>query len=175
MECPVCMEEMDGKKVVSLCSHVCCSTCTVRIITQSGGRQFPCSICRRTVSFLIISNPEGPDQQEQDTIRRYNQRFGDNRSYIQMMRDLPYLLDTFYQQVVSTRGAILLSSLSVLGYILGAIIYTLSPFDLVPEAVFGLFGLIDDAIAILLTLISIATFVHQTLMQQNERILQRRR
>lgn len=39
--------------------------------------------------------------------------------------------------------------------------YLLSPFDLIPEAVFGVFGLLDDLLAFLLFLFFLAVVVRQ--------------
>ncbi len=45
-------------------------------------------------------------------------------------------------------------------YVMLLIILILSPFDLLPEAIFGIFGLIDDIIMIILLLVIISNIYY---------------
>ena len=46
------------------------------------------------------------------------------------------------------------------------IIYLLSPFDILPEFVFGLLGLVDDLIIIVMMLMSLATWYRAAVGEQ---------
>ena len=50
----------------------------------------------------------------------------------------------------------LLSRLYIILVMLAAVAYFLSPFDLIPEMVFGIFGYIDDIIAVFFVLVHVA-------------------
>ncbi|KAA3670147.1 uncharacterized protein DEA37_0013627, partial [Paragonimus westermani] len=60
------------------------------------------------------------------------------------LRDLPTLARALTQLLFSSEGAIVLlhSRLVFLG--ICVLLYILSPFDLIPEIVTGIFGLLDD-------------------------------
>lgn len=40
--------------------------------------------------------------------------------------------------------------------IIGALFYFISPFDIIPEAIFGVIGLVDDLVIILIAVFSVA-------------------
>jgi uncharacterized membrane protein YkvA (DUF1232 family) len=50
--------------------------------------------------------------------------------------------------------------------LIGLILYILSPIDLIPEYIFGIFGIIDDVI-VFLTLIFLFSMAYYTHLQQN--------
>ena len=76
--------------------------------------------------------------------------------------------------VVETRGVVLVRSIYFGFYILSAIFYLLSPFDIIPEAVFGLFGLLDDVIYVLLMMVFLSRTFYELLRDQNEERLRAR-
>mmetsp|Transcript_1242 Transcript_1242/g.1641 ORF Transcript_1242/g.1641 Transcript_1242/m.1641 type:complete len:121 (+) Transcript_1242:303-665(+) len=120
-------------------------------------------MCRRQISFLIIGDEAGPSEAEKDSIRAYNARFGHERSLWDKIRDVPFLMSIFTDEIVNSFGRVLLGRLDVALTILAMIVYLLSPFDLVPEAVFGLIGLIDDVMCFLGGLFILANSFNQIL------------
>lgn len=54
-----------------------------------------------------------------------------------MIRDLPVLLRWFWGELISRRGWMLLRGARVLLALLSGCLYLFSPFDFIPEAVFG--------------------------------------
>lgn len=115
-------------------------------------------MCRRNISFFIISDEGGPSDAELDIIRTYNSRFGEHRGFIERIRDAPFMINTLIAEIVSTRGLIIYRMLWAVMCILSSIAYVLSPFDLIPEAIFGLVGLIDDIFYVLCALIYCANY-----------------
>ena len=52
-------------------------------------------------------------------------------------------------------------------FVFGGLIYLISPLDLLPEAVFGIVGFIDDAAVVLIVLATCAEKVRDVLVQGN--------
>lgn len=81
-------------------------------------------------------------------VRDYNERFsGAPRSLMSRLRDVPMLLRWLWGDIRARR--LLFASVFVLRIVLlvlGGLVYLLLPVDLLPEAVFGLFGLMDDVL-----------------------------
>ena len=69
------------------------------------------------------------------------------------IRDLPVLLRHLWSFIWTGEGLTWLFRLRI--YTLGAMagVYLLSPFDIVPEAVFGIIGILDDIIILALFLL----------------------
>jgi len=70
--------------------------------------------------------------------------------------DLPTLLRHCVSEVFSLGGLIWMFRLRVLLCCLFALLYLISPLDILPEAVFGFFGLLDDVFVVLLVTIYIS-------------------
>ena len=82
---------------------------------------------------------------QKDTIRQYNQRHSEaNRGLIQMIWNAQFLLEHFWEEVIASRGRVFFTSGRLVIYGLMTLFYLLSPFDLVPEAIFGILGFADD-------------------------------
>ncbi|VDK66977.1 unnamed protein product, partial [Onchocerca ochengi] len=63
---------------------------------------------------------------------------------IDYIRDLPVLVPYMIRAVISVNGLMYMFRIRVFLCLLGMAIYILSPFDILPEAVFGLLGMVDD-------------------------------
>jgi RING finger protein 170 len=73
------------------------------------------------------------------------------------VRDMPFLLSRFFMEVRNTHGTILLQHIHFIAYIICLIVYLLSPFDLVPEMIFGAIGFIDDLIVVVYVVVAISS------------------
>jgi RING finger protein 170 len=71
-------------------------------------------------------------------------KFSEDRTFVDYLFDFPYLFRQFLQEVSLTRGAVIYKNCFFVCVILGTLLYVVSPFDLIPEAVFGVLGLVDD-------------------------------
>lgn len=67
--------------------------------------------------------------------------------------DVPMLLWHMWRALFTLRGLVLLRLTLLLSFLL---LYTLSPLDILPEAAFGLLGLLDDLLVILIVLLTIS-------------------
>ena len=56
-------------------------------------------------------------------------------------------------------------------YVLGGFLYVISPFDIIPEAVFGIVGLIDDLVLVIGVLVLVTSGFRNILLQINNQAL----
>ena len=116
-----------------------------------------CPVCRARISLLMTS-PAFMDATMRGSIAEFNRRFsGQPRSVrgvafcgradalqvLEHIRDVPALLRRLWMEVRQGNVATLLGGsvlLHTLLTLLMAVVYTLMPFDIVPEAVFGIIG-----------------------------------
>ena len=103
-----------------------------------------------------------------DFIRRYNGDYGGQRGFYDFMFDSPFLVRQFILEIRNTRGGILLQHKYLVCYFVLLLIYLVSPVDLIPELVFGVFGYIDDFAFIVLFLIGLATTFMSILTNRNQ-------
>lgn len=79
--------------------------------------------------------------------------------------DVPILLRHLWQELFSDRGPLLIRRLYLV-YVAGLLLlYLLSPFDIIPESVFGVIGLLDDLVLLLIAAVYIA-FVYRAVLTQ---------
>ena len=122
----------------------------------------PCPYCRQRITIILPyfsdaekNSAEPNDVETRDKIKTdvytYNRRYsGEPRSVVEQVRDLPMLLRHLVVYLFSGEGLHFAYQLRVLVLALFWIVYLLSPLDLLPEAVFGLIGLLDDLVIFLL-------------------------
>ena len=75
--------------------------------------------------------------------------------FLETVRDLPILFRHLLNEVFSEGGFLYLYRLRVSLLILVGVVYLLSPLDIVPDAAFGILGLIDDILVILVVCVFI--------------------
>ena len=78
------------------------------------------------------------------------------------------------QEIRATNGLILLSRCRFLLYIIGFLIYFLSPLDLIPELSFGLFGMVDDMLVLGYVVVAITGFFYNILVERNNQQIRAR-
>ena len=103
-----------------------------------------------------------------DFIRRYNGDYGGQRGFYDFMFDSPFLVRQFIREIRNTNGRILLQHPYLVGYFVLLMIYLISPIDLLPELVFGIFGYIDDFAFIVLFLVGIGITFMKILTNRND-------
>lgn len=86
------------------------------------------------------------------------------------LRDTPTILRQLVRRYSSLQIAMVsFSSLRMLVMALSAAAYVLSPLDLVPEAIFGVFGLIDDVLIAALAALSVAALARTQILNAIQR------
>lgn len=173
-DCSICLGEA-SYAIETNCGHVYCGQCivayynTIRsssVTTVINAFDTPtCPMCRQRMTVLLLyfseSERNTADLEEVErrnllieSVRDYNRRYsGEPRSLGEHIRDLPVLLRHLWSFLQTGEGLTWVFRLRI--YILGAlaVVYLLSPFDIVPEAVFGIIGILDDIIILALFLL----------------------
>ncbi|VDP30210.1 unnamed protein product [Soboliphyme baturini] len=155
--CPICLGAITCPALTN-CGHCFCATC---IVHYWKFRAYPgtirCPICRSRVS-LLLTDGTLRDASNMNDIRRdindYNRRFsGEPRPFLDYLRDVPVLIPHLCRQFFSWNGLVVMFRFRIVVCVLAALVYALSPFDLIPEACFGILGFLDDAFVFVLLLI----------------------
>ena len=87
------------------------------------------------------------------------------QEYIQ---DLPTLLRHALSALFSAEGMVFMFRFRIILCLAFALVYICLPFDLLPEFVFGVFGLIDDIIVVLMFAVYITIVYRDTLGNPTE-------
>ena len=82
------------------------------------------------------------------------------------LRDLPTLLRHCFRELFTAGGLVMMFRLRILVLFIFAILYFLSPLDIIPEAVFGIFGFLDDLFILLLLGIYVSLIYRNVVAQR---------
>jgi len=181
-DCAICL----GEATLALetnCGHVYCGNCILEVWRRSNALQATlCPYCRQRVTIMLPYF----SQEERDTadlteieqrsallaeVHTYNRRYsGEPRTLMEMIRDLPVLLRHLVHYLFSGEGLHLAFQLRVAVLAAMWLLYLLSPLDLIPEAVFGLVGLLDDLVIFLLISMYLTFFFRQIMANMGENL-----
>ena len=139
----------------------------------SGLSAMSCPYCRQRVTILLTyfsederNTAEPAEIETRDRIleeaNQYNRRFsGEPRSLMEHLRDLPVLLRHLWTALWTGEG--LQTAFQIRVAVLGLVwlAYFISPLDLLPEALFGIVGLLDDLFIFILISMHITYFFRQ--------------
>ncbi|XP_064477098.1 E3 ubiquitin-protein ligase RNF170-like isoform X1 [Ornithodoros turicata] len=167
-QCPICLGE-PHLPVETNCGHLFCAHCLVQYwqLGQWGTRPVRCPVCRQQVSVMLRCFQSGPEPERSQLLRSvndYNRRFsGEPRPWMDHLRDLPTLLRHVMSEFFSMGGLMYMFRLRIVLCFVAAIMYLVSPLDIIPEAVFGLLGLLDDMFVVLLLAIYVTVIYRRFL------------
>lgn len=85
---------------------------------------------------------------------------------IDRLRDVPTLLRHLFREMFSVGGLFWMFRIRILLCLVGAITYLASPLDILPEALFGLLGFLDDFFVILLLFVYISIMYREVVTQR---------
>ncbi|KAI1289544.1 E3 ubiquitin-protein ligase [Halotydeus destructor] len=167
-QCPVCLNE-PRLPVETNCGHLFCANCIV-VYWRHANWMGPvrCPVCRTEVSVILTcfrlestgtGSPEEIAERQQvlRDINDYNRRFsGEPRPWLDYIRDLPTLLRHIGSEFFTLGGLMYMLRIRIVLCFMAAIMYLISPLDLIPEAVFGILGLLDDLFVVLLLAIYVS-------------------
>lgn len=168
--CPICLANAEYA-VETNCGHTFCGHCIVTY-WQHGSRwlgAIACPVCRQQVTLLLTNfTPEENNNQSDDRrnvmtrVNEYNRRFsGAPRPWMDYIRDMPTLLRHAYNEFFTVGGLIWMFRLRVIVCFIAALFYFISPLDILPEAVFGILGFLDDFFIVLLLAIYVTLIYRQ--------------
>ncbi|KAG8594971.1 hypothetical protein GDO81_001379 [Engystomops pustulosus] len=170
MSCPVCLQQATFP-VETNCGHLFCGPCIVaywRYGSWLGA--ISCPICRQTVTLLFPVFQVGEQQDAQEIfqeVNSYNRRFsGQPRSLMDRIMDIPTLLRHAFREMFSVGGLFRMFRIRIVLCLLGALFYLVSPLDIIPEALFGILGFMDDLFVIFLLLIYISIMYREVVTQR---------
>ncbi|KAK9949939.1 hypothetical protein M0R45_005447 [Rubus argutus] len=173
--CSVCQSNFDVPCQAN-CSHWFFGNC-ILLVWSHGSTLQPCRcpLCRRQITLLVpteasMRHHDVPEVAEiLGNVAMYNRSFrGHFRGLIQTMRDLPFLLQRLLQELWDPQRSLprVLRARVCITMILSAA-YVLSPVDFFPEAIFGVVGLLDDFLVVLIVLLYSATIYRSVLYQRH--------
>lgn len=169
LQCPICL----GDAVFAVetnCGHVYCGHCMITYWQhQTWLGAVKCPSCRTQVSLLLLnftSEEHAIDSDEKrdviEKVNNYNRRFsGEPRTLQEYIQDLPTLLRHAFHEFFSMGGLMWMFRLRIVLLAFGALVYLISPLDILPEAIFGVLGFMDDIFIFLLLAVYISIFYRQ--------------
>ncbi|XP_032230065.1 E3 ubiquitin-protein ligase RNF170 [Nematostella vectensis] len=166
-QCPVCITDARFLTMTN-CGHEFCAPCIITYWRHGrwlGAVQ--CPVCRQQVN-LLFANFSSEESSSDDShqwrgeINEYNRRFsGLPRSVMEHLRDLPTLLRQLFSELFSVGGLVWVLRMRIILCFFAAALYFISPLDIIPESVFGILGLLDDALILLLLLVYVTEAYRQ--------------
>lgn len=169
-KCPICLQEARFA-VETNCGHLFCGQCIVTYwLFGNWLGAVQCPVCRQTVSLLLRDFPANSDGGEEieQSIRDYNRRFsGQPRPLMDYLWDLPALLRHLLREFFSVGGLVIMFRARIVLCVMAIIVYLISPLDILPEAVLGLLGLLDDLFVLLLVLVYMTIIYRQVVAQRD--------
>jgi RING finger protein 170 len=100
-------------------------------------------------------------------IREFNGIELGDRTWIDAIFDIPFLLREFIREVGRTRGGIIIKHPSMMIRIALMIFYIYTPTDLLPESIYGIYGYVDDLIIFWIFGISFTVSMLQIMRENN--------
>ncbi|XP_033636486.1 E3 ubiquitin-protein ligase RNF170-like [Asterias rubens] len=154
--CPVCLAEL-AYATETNCGHVFCGNCLITYWRHGNWLgSIRCPVCRQQVTLLLpcfreVDQTTDDAQQVINEINEYNRRFsGEPRPLMDYVRDLPTLFRHAMREFFTLSGLVWMFRLRIIICFFAALLYFISPLDIIPEAVFGILGFLDDLFILLL-------------------------
>jgi len=169
-KCPICLQDASFA-VETNCGHLFCGQCIVTYwLFGNWLGAVQCPVCRQTVSLLLRDFPidEIGGEDIEKNIRDYNKRFsGQPRPIMDYLYDLPALLRHLLREFFSVGGLVIMFRARIVLCVVAIVVYLVSPLDILPEAVLGLLGLLDDLFVLLLVLVYMTIIYRQVVAQRD--------
>ena len=118
-------------------------------------KQVECPLCRDPVSVIFTEFGKNDENRAlKANIDQYNKAFVEQRSAYTMVSEMPFLIQKWLNSLKDCSN--ILRNKKRIFLLLTAIGYLISPLDILPELIFGIFGYIDDIVVVgsMLTAIS---------------------
>ena len=167
VECPICLE-LPQLRTTTTCGHRFCSACIIRYWQEGNhnNESMQCPTCRQRVTLLVPEFEETSSgnmaenreaRRQLARIAQYNAQHGsiEAATWMEWLVSAPILLSRLLQRLrrrplaTTLNLAVLLIRLRRAVPFISGVMYILSPIDLIPEALFGVFGLFDDIIVLI--------------------------
>ena len=83
--------------------------------------------------------------------------------------DLPVILRHLAGELFTVGGLAMIFRIRVLILVLGMLFYVVSPLDIIPEGIFGIFGLMDDFLFVFILVIYLSIQYRRVLAARGQR------
>ncbi|GER37854.1 hypothetical protein STAS_14279 [Striga asiatica] len=102
-------------------------------------------------------------------IERYNRLYGErSNGLMQRMQDLPFLLKRLLRDIMDPQRSLpFVIRARVYLAMMVSFIYVISPVDIIPEALLGVFGLLDDVIIVFICFLHVAALYRAVLLSRH--------
>ncbi len=110
-----------------------------------------------------MANEESVSSEDAEFLRTYNMRFSEERTFADYILDAPFLVKRFLREICTTDITVLVRNYRLILTMVTGILYLVSPFDLIPEMVFGLIGYLDDLVIVIFVFIAVGQGFRQVL------------
>ncbi|KAL5558471.1 hypothetical protein UlMin_034682 [Ulmus minor] len=154
------------------CSHWFCGNC-IMLVWDHGSALQPCRcpLCRREITLLVPSDASSRQRDNNNVseimakVERYNRHFaGHTRGLNQRLQDLPFLLRRLLRDLMNPQRSLplVIQTRVYIAMFLSAV-YIISPFDIIPEGILGIVGLLDDLLILLVFFFHVAAIYRSVL------------
>eukprot|EP00052_Salpingoeca_macrocollata_P032197 m.324480 g.324480 ORF g.324480 m.324480 type:complete len:216 (+) comp33501_c0_seq1:51-698(+) len=160
-DCPICLDNLTAPLMTN-CGHWFCGACFAELSDHSPPLEPTyCPMCRQRITLIMNETPEFHDR-----VRQYNNVYGRApRTFWENFRDAPTLFRQVCRLLLSVDMP-LIFRMHVSLTLLSAVLYTLLPVDLLPEAILGVLGLLDDLIIVLAALLYVGSLYRSFVLQR---------
>lgn len=166
--CPICLEEVSNVSILTNCGHVFDLSC-FKLFWQhhSHSSTLTCPCCRTRINMIHPNFDSTQFVEEIEDVRRFNRLSGAvPRSLLETINDFPVLLKQLIRAFFSGNIVTVAFKLRMLCLMAVGFLYLLSPFDLIPELVFGIFGYVDDILVSFIIVYIMTARLRSTLQRQ---------
>ena len=169
--CPICLDSPPTHEILTNCGHAFCGECIVEFWKHSGSPRgtLPCPCCRTPLTILHAASPHSfqGGQAIQNEVQHFNRTCSSRpRSWREQFHDAPVLF-----RILCANPFMFFRTVRILVHLVhfmaiagAALLYVVSPFDLLPEIMFGPVGLIDDGVVGLIAFVALAEVVRRVVV-----------
>jgi len=188
-DCPICYDIFTLPIETSPCRHAFCARCAIACwqTTESRGggntilSPLHCPMCRTEVNAFVprftvpeFAETEGREaeinyiKETNQKLQEYNRRFSNiRRSFWDYFTDIPLMIYHMWCEATGQTGLLLFCKLQVVLAVIACVLYICLPFDIIPESVYGVVGIVDDIIILVTVLVYLSFLYRSIVLEQN--------
>ncbi|KAF4525192.1 hypothetical protein B566_EDAN008297 [Ephemera danica] len=176
-QCPICLR---GQRygLETNCGHSFCGTCIITYWHRQASslQGITCPLCRQNITMLFsvftpqemaADNPHADARRDRilSELHHYNRlHSGQPRTFMQCIRDSPVLIRHLICDLLTPDGLMRIFNVQIVLCVFAGLVYLISPIDAIPEAMFGLVGLFDDLIVIVMLFLYVSTIYRHVMV-----------
>jgi len=172
IQCPICLNPVEFA-IETNCGHRYCGSCFFEYHRRENNGRLQrvavrCPCCRRMVDTIhdFFSDQEQKNavpsrDRDRDSkgnedftpskvielVTAYNRTFSNEpRTFRDVVLDTPTLLRHMWRQIANGGPGFIVMNVYLISVVLVMVLYLVCPIDIIPEAIFGLLGFLDDLI-----------------------------